>query len=147
MNMLLSFGVPLDKEYASAGHTFLGAVKMENGVEGHVWLKKGEKLKEHPPYAEGKKLDAFQMDQELHRLRMSIDLSCVEDNKFLQRYIALLDTFSMQQAATLEGLREDNREIWESNERISAEFQRKIDELKAELRGKEISGHPGGPSE
>ena len=63
--------------------------------------------------ADEKKLDAFEMDIEIRRLRALIDLSCVEDVEFLRRYVELLEVAYMQQAATLCMQRDDNRQLWE----------------------------------
>ena len=80
------------------------------------------------------KLGPSEMEQELKRLKDSIDLSCVEDVEFLRHYVELLDASYMQQAVALQMAKTENREIWESNERITRELQEEIARLKAELR-------------
>ena len=78
-----------------------------------------------------KKLTPFEMEQELRRFKDSIDLSCVEDIEFLRHYIEVLDSAYMQQASSLRMHSDENRRLWESNERITKELQAEIAELKA----------------
>jgi hypothetical protein len=46
MNLLFSYGVKTDNQYAAEGHAFLGAGQDAAGGEVHVFLKKGEILAE-----------------------------------------------------------------------------------------------------
>ena len=80
------------------------------------------------------KLDAFEMEPELKRLKDSIDLSCVEDIEFLRHYVELLDQAYMQAAETNRMQKKQNRDLWDSNDRIMHELQAEIAELKAKAR-------------
>jgi hypothetical protein len=79
-------------------------------------------------------LSPEEMAQELKRLKESIDLSGVDNVQFLRDYIDVLDDAYMQQVASNRGLKLENRDVWESNERITRRLQDEIEGLQEELR-------------
>ena len=139
MNLIISINAETDREYTDAGHIFLGSASTELPCEVHIFWKKNQQL----PNVQGN-LSSEQVGEVLRWLRASIDLSVIDSPVFLRRYLDTIEDAYRQQVADLQMARDENRSIWESNERIMKENADEIARLNRELNEAQKGIHPGG---